>query len=131
MSYAQPIIDFSFQDGMFEIPSGHLAVAPINVGPGVAFEFSIVQIGLTQDHSLRCWISTVPNGNSLTERLPLNFWHANRVVSEKVVIHDKNKEIIFAPGRLGLLPVEPNTYIINVLNFVNATNAFAIKVVTL
>jgi hypothetical protein len=128
----QPKIEVPFANGMYEVLSGNVAYAPIAIGPGDAFEFTVTHVSPTQDHSLRCWLSGVPNGMSLTERLPLNYWHANRTISEKVVIHDLSRSPIApAPGRLGTIAVPPGPYFLNVLNLVNAANVFALRVASL
>lgn len=129
MTSGQPKVEIPFEAGMYEVLSGHVAYAKIVIAEGDAIEFAITQIAPTQDHSLRCWLSGVPNGMSLTYRLPLAYWHANRVVSEKVVIHDLERSPIpNAPGRLGTKAVVPGTYFLNVLNLVNAANVFTLTI---
>lgn len=109
--------------GMFEVPSGSLGLVALDVPADGAVDVTVRHIGLTQDHSLRCWLSYRKGG----EAIPLlenrtAVWHPNRTPDEKVTVAGTDwggsSQTFSAKvtGRVWL----------NLLNLVNQVNAFAI-----
>lgn len=121
-----PALDF-VAPGMFELPSGHLGLIPLDLEPWGALEVTVVHLSPVQDHSLRVWISPKRGGLGLDLNGDgLSFWHPNRTPGEKVLLLDRDwsgtpTTVWRAEGRAG-------RFWLSVLNLINQPNAFMVRV---
>lgn len=121
-----PVVNMDVPEGMHEVPSGHLAVAPLPLAASAALRIIVVQVSRTQDHSLRVWISREPGGVSIAYApISVAYWHANRAPDEVVVLHDDS---VPNPTAHPAIAAPPGDYVLNVLNLINSPNVFTVAV---
>lgn len=86
-------------------------------------EITLVQSAPTQDHSLRAWVSRLPNGIPVTEQPGARTWHPNRIPDERVLFVDAALPL---PDHRMPVAVPAGNYHLNVLNLCNSMNSFSI-----
>ena len=99
------------------IPSGNLIVIPIDMTVTQMTQITLRQISLTQDYSLRMWLSVYPHGMTVEPGMfpVLRFGGVPFVIYVAPQTPPSDTYPIF---------VLPGVYMMNILNLNNETNMF-------
>lgn len=101
----------------FVIQPGELHLFPVQLGMEQTLVVTVGHVADTQDHSLRIWISALPNGTALAGII----WHANRPpVRERTVLTTS----VNGDGLPFLVKTTPGKKYLNILNLINSKNAY-------
>lgn len=114
-------------DGPNAVPSGTLALVPIDMTQRVMVQIDVAQASLTQDFSLRGWISTTADQESLVAYpgyFPLLRGNGLSIVLF-LPLHTPPAACIAVPV------VRPIVYYLNILNLTNEVNAFVFSMTVL
>jgi hypothetical protein len=103
------------------IPSGTLALIPIDMTVTQMTKIIVTQVSLTQDFGLRGWVSQYPLGISLIVPLPDTF-SLSRMTPAPLLIYVVDQ--IPLPDMI-LAPVLAGLYYLNILNLTNLPAVFA------
>lgn len=107
-------------DGPNALASGTLAVIPIDMTVHAMVQLAIAQASLTQDFSLRGWISALPDGASLTPYPGV--FPVSRVAGMPIVVYGVLQT---PPSPCIAVPImRPDIYYLNLLNLTNEPNQF-------
>jgi len=103
------------------LPSGTLALIPLDMRTVMMTEITIAQASLTQDYSLRGWVSAYPDGMSVVLP-PANVFAIMRTGGVPIVVHTASQT---PPDDCIAVVIASGQYYLNVLNLTNAANVFA------
>lgn len=118
-----PITVSATPDDNQALNSSSLYAIPFTLEEGGSLRCIIVHTAPTQDHSLRCWISTTAGDTQVDAASHLSYWHPNRTNAESVIIHDTDVEVFL--GSSFARPLPPGEYFVNILNLGNSINSFS------
>lgn len=104
--------------GFNTLLSGSLVVIPLDMTFAAMTQITIVQASLTQDFSLRGWISVYPDGIALASVFPILRGNGLPIVIYVPLQTPPNDCIPIAVPASGI-------YYLNVLNLTNESNVFA------
>src|SRR5882762_4678547 len=77
-------------EGYYAILNGNTAVFPFTIGANQVFDINTIQVAMTQDFSLKCWVSTRPVNISVTLNYPNTaYWHPVRSSNHHVIVYDQ------------------------------------------
>ena len=100
------------------IPPGTLVVIPIDMTVPQMTQISMAQLSLTQDYSLRTWVSVYPGGRVIDALFPIL-----RTVGLPFIIYVAGQT---PPANATYtILVTPGNYYLNILNLTNEANVFA------
>jgi hypothetical protein len=113
-------VSVNFPD-RFAIAPGVLHVFGITLGNNGCIVVDVAHHSMAQDHSLRVWVSSEPNGDPLPDWQAV--WNPNRHPSTEIFAF---KDGSGAPARAVAREYDilPGAYFINVLNLVNTENGY-------
>lgn len=104
--------------GFNTLSSGTLVVIPLDMTTVVMTQVTVVQASLTQDYSLRGWISVYPDGIALASVFPILRGNGLPIVVYAPLHTPPEACIPIAVPASGI-------YYLNVLNLTNESNVFA------
>ena len=105
------------------MPSGALIVIPIDMLGVQMTQISMAQLALTQDYSLRTWVSLDPDGLAIERYFPIL-----RTGGVPFVIYIAG---FTPPANTSPILVTPGSYFLNILNLTNEQNVLAFNQIDL
>lgn len=122
--YPTTIIDPDAALGNNAIASGTLICIPIDMTSSQMVQIVLSQLSLTQDYSLRTWVSVYPDGNAIAPGL------------FPILRNGGLPFIVYVPGQTPpsntyAIRVTPGSYYLNILNLTNEANVFSFNLIEL
>lgn len=105
------------------MPSGTMLVIPIDMNDIQMTQISMAQLSLTQDYSLRTWVSLYPASIPIDGLYPIL-----RAASVPFIIYVAGQT---PPANTKPILVTPGRYFLNILNLTNEQNVLAFSMVDL
>jgi hypothetical protein len=102
-------------------PSGSLITLPLDMSVVLMKQIIVAQLSLTEDFSLRAWVSIYPNGISLITPAWPDTFALSRMTPRPLVLYVRGQ---IPPDETILVPVVPGQYYLNILNLTNQLNLF-------
>jgi hypothetical protein len=114
--------------GYNTILQGCMVVIPFTLNENGAIIMKAVHAALTEDYSIKCWFSLLPNGSPINYEPPTNATFSLLRLPFEIVVYDPATE---PPGTLNgeevmqiLNPLPPGQLYFNLLNLINKQNIF-------
>ena len=101
------------------LPSGTLALVPLDMTLTQMTRIIVTQVSLTQDFGMRFWPSAKPCGPSIISTWPREL-AVSRMTPEALFIYAIGQ----TPGSGSLAQVAPGLYYLNILNLTNCPSVF-------
>lgn len=122
--YPTTIIDPDAALGNNAIASGTLISIPIDMTNSQMIQIVLSQLSLTQDYSLRTWVSIYPDGKAIAPGL------------FPILRNGGLPFIVYVPGQTPpsntyAIQVTPGSYYLNILNLTNEANVFSFNLIEL
>lgn len=106
------------------IPSGALVSWPLDLTSASMIQIILAQLSLTQDYSLRAWISVYVNGIPLAP----GYVPVMQTGGLPLVVYISPQT---PPANTFAVPVSPGLYVLNVFNLTNEANVLGYLATTL
>lgn len=112
--------------GSYKVGPGCILSSKFEMTPESLLTIMMIKPALTQDFSLRCWISRYPAGTSIETIKPIvSFWHPDRVVMHSICLHTTEEGLTESNIQNYNLQTVPGTHYLNVLNLTNLSNLYS------